>query len=302
MNHNGSDPTSTEQAIHSGPMVSAIAGDFTPDAWAEPDGDGATVHEEALIVALDGFEGPLDLLLALARTQKVDIAKISVLALAEQYLVFIRKAHHLRLELAADYLVMAAWLAFLKSRLLLPKDKPDDPLPSGEELAARLAFRLKRLGAMREAAATLMTRKRLGVDVFTRGMPEGVRTISEREYTAEIFDLLKAYTTQRSRTVVKRAHVVKRRVVWSIKEARIRLERLVGESSGDWVQLDLFLQQFAPTGEAARTATASSFGATLEMARDGLVELQQSGPFEPLYVRRRAVDGDPAGEWEPVRL
>lgn len=268
--------------------------------WMEPESEGARSAEEALVVQLDGFEGPLDLLLALARTQKVDIGKISVLALAEQYLAYIREAKSLRLELAADYLVMAAWLAFLKSRLLLPKERPDDPSPSGEELAARLRFKLARLEAMRSAAATLMTRKRLGVDVFQRGMPEGVRTIRERQYTAEIYDLLKAYTTQRSRTVVKRAHVVRKRVVWSIKEARTRLERLVGESSGDWVQLDMFIEQYIPSNEVAKTAVASSFGATLEMARDGLVELQQAGPFQPIYVRRRAADGTPAGDWEQV--
>src|SRR6476659_10097008 len=167
--------------------------------------------EPALLIDVEGFEGPLDVLLALARTQKVDLAKISVLALAEQYLVFIAQAQKLRLELAADYLVMAAWLAYLKSRLLLPRDTSGDDQPSGEELAARLAFRLQRLEAMRGAAATLMTRKRLGRDVFGRGMPEGVRTIRVRQLTAAIYDLLKAYAEQRKRTI-KRVHVVPRRV------------------------------------------------------------------------------------------
>ncbi len=171
------------------------------------------------MVSLDGFEGPLDVLLALARTQKVDLAKISVLALAEQYLVFIAEAHKLRLELAADYLVMAAWLAYLKSRLLLPREVTVEGQPSGEELAMRLAFRLKRLEAMRNAAAVLMTRKRLGRDIFARGMPEGMRTIRVRQYTGVIYDLLKAYAEQRRRTT-KRVHVVHRRTVWSIKEAR----------------------------------------------------------------------------------
>lgn len=290
--------TEGTQPDQSKPPVAETEVDAT--AWAEPDSEGARNSDEALVVHLDGFEGPLDLLLALARTQKVDIGKISVLALSEQYLGYVREAKALRLELAADYLVMAAWLAFLKSRLLLPKERPDDPTPSGEELAAQLRFKLARLEAMRNAAATLMTRKRLGVDVFERGMPEGVRTIRERQYTAEIYDLLKAYTTQRSRTAVKRAHVVKKRVVWSIKEARTRLERLVGESAGDWVQLDMFIEQYIPSSEVAKTAVASSFGATLEMARDGLVELQQAGPFQPIYVRRRAADGTPDGEWERV--
>jgi segregation and condensation protein A len=250
---------------------------------------------EALVVALDGFEGPLDVLLILARTQKVDLAKISVLALAEQYLSFIAQAQELRLELAADYLVMAAWLAYLKSRLLLPRESAGDDQPSGEELAARLAFRLQRLEAMRGAAATLMTRKRLGRDVFGRGMPEGVRTIRVRQFTAAIYDLLKAYSEQRKRTI-KRVHVVPRRVVWSIKEARDRLQALVGKCDASWVQLDLFLEQFGAAPDIARTALASSFGATLEMARDGLVELSQAEPFAPIYVRKR----EEGAQWQRV--
>jgi segregation and condensation protein A len=252
-------------------------------------------EEEALVVALDGFEGPLDVLLILARTQKVDLAKISVLALAEQYLLFIAQAQQLRLELAADYLVMAAWLAYLKSRLLLPRESAADDQPSGEELAARLAFRLQRLEAMRGAAATLMTRKRLGRDVFGRGMPEGVRTIRVRQFTAAIYDLLKAYSEQRKRTI-KRVHVVPRRVVWSIKEARERLQALVGKCDAGWVQLDLFLEQYGAAPDIARTALASSFGATLEMARDGLVELSQAEPFAPIYVRKR----DEEAQWQRV--
>ncbi len=243
--------------------------------------------EDMFQVDLEGFEGPLDLLLAMARTQKVDIRRISVLALAEQYLSFIRDAKSLRIEIAADYLVMAAWLAFLKSRLLLPKEKEEASQPSGEEMALRLQFRLMRLQAMRNAAAALMTRKRLGVEVFARGGPEGFRTIRERQYTAEIYDLLRAYTDQRKRTTVRRAHVVRRRPVWSIKEARNHLQRLVGASTGQWVQLDMFLEQYLPSAELGRTALAASFGATLEMARDGLVEIRQEEPFAPIYMRRR---------------
>jgi segregation and condensation protein A len=243
--------------------------------------------DEALIVTLDGFEGPLDLLLVMARTQKVDLAKISVLALAEQYLAFVERALKLRLELAADYLVMAAWLAFLKSKLLLPPDpSKQDQQPTGEELSARLAFRLMRLEAMRNASGQLMTRKRLGRDVFARGQPEGVRTIRVRKYTAMIFDLLKAYADQRRRTV-KRVHVVPRRTVWSIKEARARLEALLGERTDEWVHLDTFLKQYGAVPDIARTARASSFGATLEMAREGLIELSQAGPFAPIYLRKR---------------
>lgn len=252
---------------------------------------------ETLNVDVAGFEGPLDLLLALARTQKVDLAHISVLALAEQYLGFIAEAQRLRLELAADYLVMAAWLAFLKSRLLLPKAEKTDDQATPDELAARLAFRLMRLDAMRTAAAQLFTRKRLGRDVFGRGMPEGVKTIRERQFTAQIFDLIKAYAEQRKRTTVKRAHVVKRRPVWSIKDARLRLERMVGASAaGDWVQLDLFIEQYLPAQEMGRTALASSFGATLEMAREGLIEIRQAAPFAPIYMRRR----EAGAEWERV--
>jgi segregation and condensation protein A len=259
------------------------------------DADEAPRAGEALIVNLDGFEGPLDLLLALARTQKVDIARISVLALAEQYLAFVNRALKLRLELAADYLVMAAWLAFLKSKLLLPRDEGTAEEPSGEELAARLAFRLQRLEAMRNAAAKLMTRKRLGRDVFSRGSPDGTRTIRVRKYTAMIFDLLKAYADQRKRTV-KRVHVVPRRTVWSIKEARERLETLLGQETGDWVQLEGFLRQYATVPDIARTARASSFGASLEMAREGLVELSQAAPFAPIYMRRREADAS----WQRV--
>ena len=266
------------------------------EAW-EATGAEERAPGEALLVDVAGFEGPLDLLLALARTQKVDIAKISVLALADQYLAFIGEMQKLRLELAADYLVMAAWLAFLKSRLLLPRPEKLDNEPLPEELAARLAFRLIRLDAMRTAAAQLFTRNRLGREVFPRGMPEGVKTIRERQYSAEIFDLIKAYADQRKRTTVRRPHVVRRRTVWSIKEARRRLEDMIGTSAvGDWLQLDFFLEQYLPVPEVGRTALASSFSATLEMAREGVIELRQAAPFAPLYMRRR--DGD--ANWERI--
>jgi segregation and condensation protein A len=267
------------------------------DAWEAA--EDAIGTQEALVVSLDGFEGPLDVLLALARTQKVDLAKISVLELANQYLAFVTQALKLRLELAADYLVMAAWLAYLKSKLLLPREAGTEDQPSGEELAGRLAFRLKRLEAMRNAAAGLMTRKRLGRDIFARGMPEGVRTIRVREYTAVIYDLLKAYAEQRRRTA-KRVHVIPRRTVWSIKEARQRLEVLVGEltseAAGQWLQLDKYLEQYLANPDVARTAVASSFGAALEMAREGLVEISQAEPFAPIYMRKRQA----GAEWQRV--
>jgi segregation and condensation protein A len=248
------------------------------ELWAAEMTGAAPGPDEAFLVDVAGFEGPLDLLLALV----------------EQYLLFIGEAEKIRLELAADYLVMAAWLAFLKSRLLLPREEVPEDQPSGEELAARLAFRLMRLEAMRNAAAQLMTRKRLGRDVFGRGMPEGTKTIRDREYSAEIFDLLRAYAEQRKRTTVRRSLMVRQRVVWSIKDARQRLETLVGHSTGDWVQLDLFLEQYLIGPELGRTALASSFGATLEMAREGVIELRQEEAFAPIYMRRRG------GEWERV--
>lgn len=248
---------------------------------------------EALTIDIEGFEGPLDLLLALARTQKVDLSKISILALVEQYLSYINEARRLKLEIAGDYLVMAAWLAFLKSRLLLPSEKIENGEQTAEELAQRLAFRLMRLEAMRHAMAQLMTRKKFGQDVFGRGMPEGVRIVRDTQWTAQIYDLLKAYAEQRRRSV-KIIHYVKARKVWSIKEARLRLEKLFGMSSVDWVELETYLQNYLVQGEEAKSIVASSFGATLEMAREGLLELQQTAAFSPLYVRRRENnDGSP---------
>jgi segregation and condensation protein A len=275
--------------------MSAAAPELAPAtlAWDAPDPDDRPGEDEALRVDVDGFEGPLDLLLALARLHKVDLSRIPMLALADQYLAFISEASRLRLELAADYLVMAAWLAYLKSRLLLPKEKGDDE-PTGEEMAKRLAFRLMRLEAMRKAASELMSRHRLGIHVFGRGMPEGMRTVRTTAHTAEIYDLLKAYAEQRSRTV-KRVHVVQARTVWSIKDARQRLEHLVGMTAGEWLQLDKFMQRYLPSPDSARTVLASSFGATLEMAREGFVEVRQDAPFAPLYVRRLGSDA-----WERV--
>jgi len=271
-------------------------------AWEEPVVDVHVDDEDALIVDVAGYEGPLDLLLALARTQKVDISKISVLALADQYLGFIGEVQKLRLELAADYLVMAAWLTYLKSRLLLPREAVKGEEATAEELARRLSFRLMRLEAMREAAAQLMTRMRLGRDVFARGMPEGTKTIRETEFTAKIYDLLHAYADQRRRTI-KVGHVVKVRPVWSIKDARLRLERLLGEtpSASEWVAFEHCLQELSGAHENGRTVLASSFGATLEMAREGRIELRQEGPFEPIYMRpRKSESGQPDADWQRV--
>lgn len=276
-------------------QVGASPQDTSSQDWQAPGFEDMATADEAFVVDLDGFEGPLDLLLALARTQKVDLTKISILALVEQYLGFIAEAQQLKLEIAADYLVMAAWLAFLKSKLLLPKDKDDADTASAEDLAQRLSFRLMRLNAMREQASTLLTRHRLGRDVFPRGLPERIQVTRDTTYTATIYDLLKAYADQRKRTI-KVVHVVKARRVWSIKEARLRLEKLVGATAGDWAQLDMFLDQYLPRNEEERTALASSFGATLEMAREGLIELRQDEPFAPIYMRKR----EEGAEWEKI--
>jgi segregation and condensation protein A len=258
-----------------------------PDDLSEWEQDVRTETDDRdrLVVDVEGFEGPLDLLLALARTQKVDLAKISVLALAQQYLDFIAEARRLRLEIAADYLVMAAWLAFLKSKLLLPEEKDEEGEPTGAELAALLAFRLKRLHAMREASAQLMTRKRLGRDVFARGLPEPIRIIRRSTYDANVYDLLKAYSQQRARTAV-RSMRVRQRPVWSLKDAREELERLLGMTV-DWAPLDRLLVEFLTEPELRKTALASSFTATLEMTREGSLEIRQTQSFAPLFVRRR---------------
>ncbi len=240
---------------------------------------------DRLVVDVEGFEGPLDLLLALARTQKVDLAKISVLALAQQYLDFISEVRRLRLEIAADYLVMAAWLAFLKSKLLLPAEPSEEGEPTGAELAALLAFRLKRLHAMREASSHLMTRKRLGRDVFARGRPEPIRITRQSVYDANVYDLLKAYSQQRQRTAVLSLRM-KPRTVWSLKEARDELERLLGMNL-DWAPLDQLLAEFLVEPELRKTALASGFTATLEMTREGQLEIRQSKSFAPLLIRRR---------------
>ncbi len=253
--------------------------------WGEDEARTEPSAGETLVVDVEGFEGPLDLLLGLARTQKVDLAKISVLALAQQYLDFIAEARRLRLEIAADYLVMAAWLAFLKSKLLLPLEPSEEGEPSGAELAALLAFRLQRLGAMRDAAAQLMTRKRLGRDVFARGMPEPIKLMRTSTYNANVYDLLRAYSQQRQRTAVRNLRMPPR-TVWSIKEARTELERLLGMSL-DWAPLDQLLAEFLVEPELRRTALASSFNASLEMTREGSLELRQMKPFSPLLMRRR---------------
>ncbi len=241
--------------------------------------------EPALVVDVEGYEGPLDLLLALARQQKVDLAKISILALADQYLVFIEAARKLRLELAADYLVMAAWLAYLKSRLLLP-EPPEAEGPSAEDLATALANRLRRLEQIREASNRLMTRPQLRRDIFPRGQPEQIAQVKHARWTATLYDLLTSYATQRQHRVLATVHLAKR-TVWSLSEARASLERLVGSAeSEDWASLDDYLMRYVVDPTQKATVFASSFAAALELVREGTLDLHQKEAFAPLYFRQ----------------
>jgi segregation and condensation protein A len=239
--------------------------------------------EPSLVVDVEGYEGPLDLLLALARQQKVDLHKISILALADQYLLFIEAARKIRLELAADYLVMAAWLAFLKSRLLLPEPATPDG-PSAEDMATALANRLRRLEAIREASNRLMTRPQLNRDIFPRGIPEAIAEVKHPRFTATLYDLLSAYATQRQARVLTRVHLA-RRTVWSLSEARASLERLVGMAE-DWSRLDEYLLAYVVDPAQRATVMASSFAAALEMVREGTLDLSQKEAFAPLYFRK----------------
>ncbi|MEM1299587.1 MAG: ScpA family protein [Pseudomonadota bacterium] len=247
--------------------------------------DQAAIDAESLQVTVDGYEGPLDLLLTLARTQKVDLAKISVLQLAEQYLEFIAKARDLRIELAADYLVMAAWLAFLKSRLLLPKDPDDDEL-SGEVMAAHLAFQLERLEAMRRVAAQLMGRDQLGRDFFPRGMTETVTVKRQTTWSASLADLLKAYAGVKTRDEYKPLNYDKAEY-YGVDAALERLKSMVGQMP-DWGTLASFLPEGWNLEPAKRrSAMASSFTAMLELAKRGEVEIRQAEVFAPIYLRQR---------------
>jgi segregation and condensation protein A len=244
----------------------------------------AAAEEQSLVVDVEGFEGPLDLLLALARQQKVDLAKISILALANQYLSFIEEARKLRLELAADYLVMAAWLAYLKSRLLLP-DANTPEGESAEDMATALALRLKRLEAIRDVAERLLGRAQLDRDVFARGQPEPIAHIKHPQWTATLYDLLSAYAQQRQQSALGHVRLAQR-TVWSLAEARDVLERLIGRSA-DWSRLDEYLLTFVVEASLVPTVFASSFASTLELVREGLMEVHQQAAFTPLYVRKR---------------
>jgi len=262
----------------------------TPETIADDWGDDRLgtadrMAAEALIVDVDGFEGPLDLLLMLSRTQKVDLRKISVLDLANQYLGFVERARALRIELAADYLVMAAWLAFLKSRLLLPPEPGEDG-PSAEDLAAHLAYQLERLQAMREAAARLMARDQLGRDFFARGLPEDVTRHRNVSYSATLLDLMRAYARIRTKDEF-RPFVMDRDHIYTMEQALERMRGLLGYI-GDWSDLTSFLPDGWQVNPARRrSATAAHFAAVLEMAKRGQVTLRQGEVFSPIQLRRK---------------
>ena len=244
---------------------------------------------EALIVDVDGYEGPLDLLLTMARTQKVDLRQISILALAEQYLLFVEEARELRIELAADYLVMAAWLAFLKSRLLLPPD-PEEEGPSGEELAAHLAFQLERLSAMRDAAAKLMARDQLGRDFFARGVTEDVASVRRITYSATLLDLMQAYARLRTKDEF-RPYVMDRKQVMTLDNALDRMRGLIG-FAGDWTDISSYLPEGWETDPTRRrSATAANFAASLELAKEGQIEIRQGDTFAPIYIKKKDDNG-----------
>ena len=241
--------------------------------------------EEVLVVDVSGFEGPLDLLLTLSRTQKVDLMQISVLELADQYLAFVEEARALRIELAADYLVMAAWLAFLKSRLLLPPD-PEEEGPSAEDLAAHLAFQLERLNAMRDASARLMGRDRLGQTRFVRGQPEQIARRRNVTYEVGLIDLMRAYARLKTRDEF-RPYAFDRKDVFTMEQALERLRHLIG-FAGEWTSLLTFLPDGWGGEARSRSATAATFAASLELAKQGRLEIRQAGTFAPITIRRKS--------------
>jgi len=255
------------------------------DADADWDAVASRRAAEALIVDVEGYEGPLDLLLQLSRTQKVDLMKISILHLAQQYLIFVEKATELRIELAADYLVMAAWLAFLKSRLLLPPDPTDDG-PSGAELAAHLAFQLQRLEAMREAAAKLMARDQKGRDFFVRGIPEEVARLRNVTYSASLLDLMQGYARVRTKDEF-RPFVMDREAILSMEQALERLRGLIPYAV-EWADLASYLPEgWELDPKKRRSATAATFAASLELAKQGQIEIRQSGTFARIEIKAR---------------
>jgi segregation and condensation protein A len=249
-------------------------------------------NTSTFVVDLDGYEGPIDVLLAMARDQKVDLTRISILQLADQYLAFVVEARRVNLELAADYLVMAAWLAYIKSRLLLPDLESEDE-PSGEEMAAALAFQLRRLEAMQQAGAGIMARDRLGRDFFARGMPERFATITDNIYDLSLYDLLKAYGEQQTRGAGDTTLHIEPTRMHSVEEALARFRGLLGRSM-DWESLWNYLPEELGSGLRQRSAIAATFAASLELAKEGRVTLRQNGLFGPIYLKA----GSPAASDE----
>jgi segregation and condensation protein A len=241
-----------------------------------------------LVLALEGFEGPIDLLLAMAREQKVDLGKIAILPLAEQYLAFIASAHQLRLEVAADYLVMAAWLAYLKSRLLIPELAEEEPNPA--DMADALRFQLLRLEAMQKAAQQIQALPQLHVDFFRRGMPEKMAIEEKPIYFLPLYDLLTALGAPQRRRKPETYNVVADRL-YSMEESADRLRRVLGVAPS-WGTLMSYLPKIDGAGLEARSAIASTFAATLEMVKNGELELRQDGTFAPIYLRRRTQSTD----------
>jgi len=243
-----------------------------------------SINNDDLIVNLSGYEGPLDVLLVLAKSQKVDLMKISILQLTEQYLVFIAEVRKKNLELAADYLVMAAWLAYLKSNLLLPREETGEEL-TAEQMAERLKFQLKKLEAIRQVSEKLMNLPALGTNFFNRGMPEGIRLIRTPEYYLSLYDLLKSYANQRYKSAYS-SMVIERPAVYAMEEALVRLQRMVG-TAFEWTKLESFLPPEFSKGKNARSGVAGTLAAAMELVREGVLEVQQLAPFGPVFIKNK---------------
>ena len=243
-----------------------------------------SINKDDLIVNLSGYEGPLDVLLIMAKSQKVDLMKISILQLTEQYLVFIAEVRKKNLELAADYLVMAAWLAYLKSNLLLPREETGEEL-TAEQMAERLKFQLKKLEAIRQVSEKLMNLPVLGTNFFNRGMPEGIRLIRTPEYYLSLYDLLKSYANQRYKSAYS-SMVIERPAVYAMEEALVRLQRMVG-TAFEWTKLESFLPPEFSKGKNARSGVAGTLAAAMELVREGVLEVQQLAPFGPVFIKNK---------------
>jgi segregation and condensation protein A len=254
---------------------------------SEPTLFEAVEPEDALVLDVAGYEGPLHLLLDLARAQKVDLAKISVAELADQYLAFVSEARATRIDLASEYLVMAAWLTFLKSKLLLPKPKIADDEPDAATLEAHLRKRLEHLSRARAAAERLWARPQLDRDVFLFGAPQPIAITREPVWRDDIYDLMAAYGAHWTRKLAHRAHNVRPRVAYPLDAARKRLEKLLDQQLQEWRPIEQLAPK--PEGETPRASyVASLLGAALELARDGHLDLRQGEPFAPLYLKKRA--------------